>query len=48
MLSSYISSSSTIKGLAHKEAAILFGSAIDERMQGSVRVTVIAAGMEAA
>jgi cell division protein FtsZ len=36
--------SSIIKEMAHEDAQIIFGSVIDENMQGEVRVTVIATG----
>lgn len=36
--------SSLIKEVAHEDAQIIFGSVIDENMQGEIRVTVIATG----
>jgi len=36
--------SSIIKEVAHEDAQIIFGSVIDENMQGEIRVTVIATG----
>ncbi len=38
--------SSIVKEVAHEDAHIIFGSAIDETMQGELRVTVIATGFE--
>jgi cell division protein FtsZ len=36
--------SSIVKEVAHEDAQIIFGSVIDENMQGEIRVTVIATG----
>jgi cell division protein FtsZ len=36
--------SSIIKEVAHEDAQIIFGSVIDDNMQGEIRVTVIATG----
>jgi cell division protein FtsZ len=36
--------SSIIKEVAHEDAQIIFGSVVDENMQGEIRVTVIATG----